>query len=91
MTEEGLRQFQKDKLPEVDQEWHRLVPKEAREVLSKNEVRRQSVLFEIFKSEKDYVTDLELVRKVCPDPRLSNVGANNHLTISGVCQWPSLR
>ena len=63
-TEEGLRLFQKDKLPEADQEWYRLVPKEARNVLGKSEVKRQSVLFEVFKSEKDYVADLEIVREV---------------------------
>lgn len=62
---EGLRLFQKDQLPDVDQEWHRLVPKEARNVLDKNEIKRQSVLFEVFKSEKDYVNDLELVKEVC--------------------------
>jgi hypothetical protein len=26
-TEEGLRLFQNDQLPDVDQEWHRLVPR----------------------------------------------------------------
>lgn len=63
-SEEGLRLFQKDQLPDADQAWHRLVPKEAREVLGKSEVKRQSVLFEVFKSEKDYVADLELVQEV---------------------------
>lgn len=67
VTEEGLRLFQKDQLPEAEQEWYRLVPKEAQEVLGKDEVKRQSVLFEVFKSEKDYVADLELVREVLPD------------------------
>jgi len=51
------------------------VPKEAQEVLGKNEVKRQSVLFEVFKSEKDYVADLELVQEVCPNQCLSKIGA----------------
>lgn len=70
-TEEGLRLFQKDRLPEADQEWYRLVPREARDVLGKNEVKRQSILFEVFRSEKDYVIDLELVREVFVDGLLS--------------------
>jgi len=58
----------------VEQDWYRLVPKEARDVLDKGEVKRQSVLFEVFKSEKDYVNDLELVKEVCPDSRFSDIG-----------------
>jgi RHO1 GDP-GTP exchange protein 1/2 len=37
---------------------------EAQEVLDKQEVQRQSVLFEVFKSEKDYVFDLDLIHEV---------------------------
>jgi hypothetical protein len=48
--------------------------KEARNVLDKNEIKRQSVLFEVFKSEKDYVADLELVKEVCPDSRFLKIG-----------------
>ncbi|KAF9648739.1 hypothetical protein BDM02DRAFT_3155589 [Thelephora ganbajun] len=70
-TEEGLRLFQEGQLPDTDQEWYRLVPKEAQVVLDKNEVKRQSVLFEVFKSEKDYVTDLELVQEVFIDGLLN--------------------
>ena len=33
-------------------------------MLDKNEIKRQSILFEVFKSEKDYVGDLELVKEV---------------------------
>lgn len=77
VTEEGLRLFQKDQLPDAEQEWYRLVPKEAQEVLGKDEVKRQSVLFEVFKSEKDYVADLELVREVLPDQLSSKVGGSN--------------
>ena len=40
------------------------MPPEAREVLDRKEVTRQSILFEIVKSEKDYVADLELVQEV---------------------------
>ncbi|CAA7267017.1 unnamed protein product [Cyclocybe aegerita] len=61
--EEGLRRFQAGELPEVDQEWHRLVPEEAREALGKQEVQRQSVLFEVVKSEREYVADLEAVQQ----------------------------
>lgn len=50
-------------MPENDQEWHRLVPPEAREALGKQEVQRQSVLFEVFKAEREYVADLEAVEE----------------------------
>ncbi len=40
-------------------------------VLDKNEVKRQSVLFEFIKSERDYVRDLELVQEVFIDPLLN--------------------
>ncbi|KAF9025814.1 hypothetical protein BDZ89DRAFT_1068060 [Hymenopellis radicata] len=43
-SEEGIRQFQAGKLSENEQEWHRL-----------QEVQRQSVMFEVCKSERDYV------------------------------------
>jgi hypothetical protein len=52
-------------LPENDQEWYKLVPESAREALGKQEVQRQSVIFEIFKAEQDYVSDLETVEEVC--------------------------
>ncbi|EMD33527.1 hypothetical protein CERSUDRAFT_87363 [Gelatoporia subvermispora B] len=70
-SEEGLRRFQADDLAENDEQWHRLVPPEAREVLDKKEVQRQSVLFEIIKSEKDYVSDLELIREVYIEPMIN--------------------
>lgn len=63
-SEEDLRRFQAGELPENDQEWYKLVPASAREVLDKREVTRQSILFEIIKSEKDYVNDLILVKEV---------------------------
>jgi hypothetical protein len=61
-----LLRFQEGKLRIEDQEWHRLVPEEAQGVLGKKEVRRQSVIFEIIKGERDYVNDLELVQQVGP-------------------------
>ncbi|TRM64679.1 hypothetical protein BD626DRAFT_547079 [Schizophyllum amplum] len=67
-SEEGLKRFQSGKLAEADQEWHRLVPEAAREALGNQEVQRQSVIFEIIKSERDYVSDLEAVRDVYIDP-----------------------
>ncbi|KAG1772194.1 hypothetical protein EV702DRAFT_1246578 [Suillus placidus] len=67
-SEEGLRQFRADRLAEKDEEWHRLVPPEAQEALGKKEVKRQSVLFELFKSERDYVEDLKLVTEVFIEP-----------------------
>lgn len=63
-SEEGLKRFQLGQLQEKDEEWHFLVPPEAREALGKREVERQSVLFEVFKSERDYVYDLKLIREV---------------------------
>lgn len=63
-SEEGLSRFQLGQLAEKDEEWYRLVPPEAQESLGKKEVERQSVLFEVFKSERDYVEDLKLVKEV---------------------------
>ncbi|KAG6373463.1 hypothetical protein JVT61DRAFT_6616 [Boletus reticuloceps] len=67
-SEEGLRRFQDGELEEKDEEWHHLVPAEAREALGKREVERQSVLFEVFKSERDYVADLQLIEEVFVEP-----------------------
>ncbi|KAK0223358.1 hypothetical protein IW262DRAFT_820050 [Armillaria fumosa] len=67
-SEEGLRKFQAGELPEIDQEWYKLVPPEARDALGKKETQRQSVLFEVFKSERDYVSDLEAVQDVFITP-----------------------
>ncbi|OCB84705.1 hypothetical protein A7U60_g8226 [Sanghuangporus baumii] len=73
-SEEGLRRFQAGELAATDEEWHKLVPETAREALGEKEVQRQSILFEIFKSERDYVRDLETVFEVIVDPlRTSNV------------------
>lgn len=70
-SNEGLRRFQAGELGENDEEWHRLVPKSALEVVDNQEVQRQSVIFEIIKSERDYVRDLELVRDVFVDPLIN--------------------
>ncbi|KZT00783.1 uncharacterized protein LAESUDRAFT_687612 [Laetiporus sulphureus 93-53] len=72
-SEEGLRRFQANDLPDADQEWHRLVPAAARDVLDRDEVQRQSILFEIIKSERDYVSDLVLVKEVFVDPLRNTV------------------
>lgn len=63
-SDEALVKFHRGQLTENEEEWYRLVPPEAREVLDRKEVTRQSILFEIVKSEKDYVADLELVQEV---------------------------
>ncbi|KAH0833307.1 hypothetical protein J3R83DRAFT_12372 [Lanmaoa asiatica] len=70
-SEEGLQRFQHSELAEKDEEWHHLVPPEAREALGKREVERQSVLFEVFKSERDYVADLKLIKEVFVEPLTS--------------------
>ncbi|KAI0358188.1 Dbl-like domain-containing protein [Trametes cingulata] len=40
-------------------EWHNLVSDEVRASLSKQEVKRQNIIFEVIKGEMDYVRDLE--------------------------------
>ncbi|KAJ7227194.1 hypothetical protein GGX14DRAFT_418522 [Mycena pura] len=66
-SDEGLRLFQCGQLPDRDEEWHRLVSPETLNDLGKREVQRQSVIFEVFKAERDYVSDLEAVRDVFID------------------------
>ncbi|KAG6817659.1 hypothetical protein H0H87_005416 [Tephrocybe sp. NHM501043] len=63
-AEEALQRFQKGELAESDEAWHRLVPAEAREALGQQEVQRQSVIFEIFQAEREYVADLEAIEDV---------------------------
>ena len=63
-SEDGLKKFQAGELPAKDEEWYKLVPEAAREALGKREVERQSVFFELFKAERDYVGDLEAVQEV---------------------------
>ena len=64
LDQDAIKKFQEGKLNPNDEEWHRLVDPEARNALPKKEVNRQSVLFEVIKSEKDYVEDLEIMRDV---------------------------
>ena len=77
-AEEALFRFQAGELKESYQEWHLLVTPEACDALGKVEVQRQSVIFEIIKSERDYVADLETVEQVrvahpsCPIPSRLN-------------------
>ncbi|KAJ8508807.1 hypothetical protein ONZ45_g8965 [Pleurotus djamor] len=63
-ADENLLHFQQGKLQEKDQEWHKLIPEGAQEALGKQEVQRQSVIFEVIKSEADYVADLLAVQEV---------------------------
>ncbi|EJD49605.1 hypothetical protein AURDEDRAFT_182754 [Auricularia subglabra TFB-10046 SS5] len=71
LQENGVRLFQEGRLPPDQEQWHKLVPHEAVEVLGKHEVQRQSVLFEIIQGERDYVRDLELVQEIFIEPLLS--------------------
>lgn len=61
---DSIRRFQAGELSEADEEWHRLVPEEALKALEETEIARQSMLFEFFKAERDYVSDLELMHTV---------------------------
>lgn len=72
-AEDGLRKFQAGELGENDEEWYRLVPSSAREVLAKHEVQRQSVIFEVIKSERDYVRDLQLIKDVFIEPMMATM------------------
>ncbi|KZT57930.1 hypothetical protein CALCODRAFT_495589 [Calocera cornea HHB12733] len=62
--EDGIQRFQSGALANDEAEWHRLVPKEAIDALPKKEVQRQSIIFEIIKSEREYVADLTAVQDV---------------------------
>jgi RHO1 GDP-GTP exchange protein 1/2 len=61
---ELIQRFQEGDLPEDDEEWAKLVPQQVREMLSKKEVQRQSTIFEVIKSERDYTLDLQLIDSV---------------------------
>ncbi len=71
-SEEGLRRFQTGDLSPNEEQWYLLVPPEARQVLSKQEITRQSIIFELIQNERDYVRDLELLSEAFIDP-LRNV------------------
>jgi hypothetical protein len=72
-SEARLELFQSGKVPESEQNWDRFVPPQALQTLGKQEVERQSVLFEIFKSELDYVNDLRIIEDVCTIPLSASV------------------
>ena len=62
--QDSIRRFQQNQLSENDEEWYEFVPEEARASLSESEVKRQTAIFEIIKSEKEYVADLETLQDV---------------------------
>ncbi|PVG04419.1 hypothetical protein CPB86DRAFT_810233 [Serendipita vermifera] len=64
LDQDAIKKFQQGQLNENEEEWHRLVDPEARASLESQEVKRQSVIFEAIKSEKDYVADLEALQDV---------------------------
>ncbi|KAJ2924639.1 hypothetical protein H1R20_g12444, partial [Candolleomyces eurysporus] len=99
--DENIRRFQQGELPEQDQDWHRLVPEGALKALEESEIKRQGLIFELLKAERDYVTDLETMEEVfvkgimeaqpavIPDANVSvfvhNVFGNLHDIL-----WPTL-
>ena len=62
--QDSIRRFQENQLSESDEQWHELVPEETRASLPESEVKRQSAVFEIIKTEKEYVADLEDLQDV---------------------------
>ena len=62
--QDPIRRFQENQLSEIGEEWHRLVPEEARASLPEREVKRQAVIFEIIRSQKEYVAELEVLQDV---------------------------
>ncbi|KDQ59244.1 hypothetical protein JAAARDRAFT_192767 [Jaapia argillacea MUCL 33604] len=71
-SEDGLNLFQAKELPIRDDAWHRLVPPEALQALDKKEIQRQSIIFEIIQSERDYVFDMQLVKDVFIQPLIAS-------------------
>ena len=61
LVENGLTQFQNSNLLNRDKEWH-IAPGKAQEAPGDHEVQQQSTLFEVIKSERDYVHDMELIK-----------------------------
>ena len=84
--QDPIRRFQENQLSENDEQWHRLVPEEARASLPEKEVKRQAVIFEIIKSEKEYVADLEALQDV------SSIFSRVHrplITLGGIDRFSS--
>ncbi|CAG7852613.1 Rho1 guanine nucleotide exchange factor 1 [Serendipita indica DSM 11827] len=79
LDQDAIKKFQEGKLNPNDEEWHRLVDPEARNALPNKEVSRQNVLFEVIKSEKDYVQDLEIMRDATP-PIIQNDRLHNFVS-----------
>lgn len=66
-----MQRFQAGELSPAEEEWYRLVPREAVKVFDKKEVQRQCGLFEIIKSEKEYVEDMKTALEVFKDALLN--------------------
>ncbi|KAI1790239.1 Dbl-like domain-containing protein [Ganoderma leucocontextum] len=49
-------------------EWHNLVAEDVRTELSKHEIKRQNIIFEVIKGEMDYVRDLENIEVMYVGP-----------------------
>ena len=64
----SIRRFQENQSSQSDEQWHRLVPEEARASLPEREVNRQGLIFELIRSEKEYVADLEALLDVSSIP-----------------------
>lgn len=78
VQEERLHHFQTGQLPDEDSQWHQLVPRSVREILDVKEVQRQSNLFEIIKTERDYVNDMQFVKEVLIEPLLNTSPVPQH-------------
>ncbi|KZO91124.1 hypothetical protein CALVIDRAFT_531027 [Calocera viscosa TUFC12733] len=72
--EDGIQRFQSGAIGSDEAEWHRLVPSAAVDALPKKEVQRQSIIFEIIKSEREYVADLAAVQDVFITALLASPG-----------------
>ncbi|KAJ3523924.1 hypothetical protein NM688_g8645 [Phlebia brevispora] len=79
---EGLRRFQAGELDPADEEWYRLVPQEVPKAWPKQDVLRQCAIFEIIKSEKEYVEDMKVAREVFKDA-LVNVAPIHQTRLKG--------
>ncbi|QRV90094.1 Rho guanine nucleotide exchange factor [Ceratobasidium sp. AG-Ba] len=58
-THDKLTLFQKAEIPGFD-EWAAVVPPEVREILDKREVQRQSNIYELIKTERNYIIGLQI-------------------------------
>lgn len=81
LDQDTIKKFQAGKLSENDEEWARLVDAEAKASLPPREVKRQAVIFEVIKSEKDYVSDLEVLRDVSKNSKRREGCGGRWLTV----------